>query len=148
MQKDPKGSRGKWIVAMLEYDLEIKPTKLIKGQGLEKMMEESNLHVVDINMISALFDEEVGLKTQVSQISLSSPWYANIFYVIQHLNFLEVVSKSIGRSLKLKASKYCILDNVLYWKDPGGVLLNCLIGSEAKEVMSDFHKGDCGIHLY
>ena len=31
MQTDPKGRRGKWIATMLEYDLEIKPTKLIKG---------------------------------------------------------------------------------------------------------------------
>jgi hypothetical protein len=28
-QPDPEGRRGKWIAAMLEYDLEIKPTKLI-----------------------------------------------------------------------------------------------------------------------
>jgi hypothetical protein len=26
-QPDPEGRRGKWIAAMLEYDLEIKPTK-------------------------------------------------------------------------------------------------------------------------
>jgi hypothetical protein len=30
-QLDPEGKRGKWIVVLLEYDLEIKPTKLIKG---------------------------------------------------------------------------------------------------------------------
>jgi hypothetical protein len=32
------GSRGKWVSQIQEYDLEIKPTKIIKGQGLEKMM--------------------------------------------------------------------------------------------------------------
>jgi hypothetical protein len=30
-QPNPEGRRGKWIEAMLEYDLEIKPMKLIKG---------------------------------------------------------------------------------------------------------------------
>jgi len=30
-QDGPDGKRGKWIAATLEYDLEIKPTKLIKG---------------------------------------------------------------------------------------------------------------------
>ena len=54
MQTDPGGRQGKWIVAMLEYDLEIKPTKLIKGQGLAKVMAESNLHALDINLISSL----------------------------------------------------------------------------------------------
>jgi len=50
--------------------------------------------------------------------------------------------------LRLKAQRYCILDNVLFWKDPGGILMNCLVESEAKEVMNDFHKGDYGGHLY
>lgn len=54
--------------------------------------------------------------------------------------------ESKGRSLKLKASKYCTLDNALYWKDPGGILLNCL--NEAQEVMNDFHRGDCGGHIF
>ena len=37
-QPDPDGRRAKWIAVLLEYDLEIKPTKLVKGQGLEKLM--------------------------------------------------------------------------------------------------------------
>ena len=52
MKTDPEGRRGKWIAAMLEYDLEIKPTKLIKGQGLEKLMAQSNLRALDINLIA------------------------------------------------------------------------------------------------
>jgi hypothetical protein len=50
-QPDPEGRRGKWIMAMLEYDLEIKPTKLIKGQGLTKLMVQSNCDVLGINFI-------------------------------------------------------------------------------------------------
>ena len=42
LSQDPDGKRGKWIATILEYDLEIKPTKLVKGQGLEKLMAESN----------------------------------------------------------------------------------------------------------
>jgi len=38
----PDGKRGKWIATILEYDLEIKPTKLIKGQGLANLMAELN----------------------------------------------------------------------------------------------------------
>ena len=30
-QPDPKGRRGKWIIVLHEYDLDIKPMKLIKG---------------------------------------------------------------------------------------------------------------------
>ncbi len=31
VQTDPEGRRGKWIAALLEYDVEIKPTNLVKG---------------------------------------------------------------------------------------------------------------------
>ena len=40
LSQDPDGKRGKWIAVILEYDLEIKPTKLIKGQGLAQLMAE------------------------------------------------------------------------------------------------------------
>ena len=40
LSQDPNGKRRKWIVVILEYDLEIKPTKLIKGQGLAQLMAE------------------------------------------------------------------------------------------------------------
>ena len=54
LSQDPDGKRGKWIVVILEYDLEIKPTKLIKGQGLAQIMAKSNLKALDINMVDAL----------------------------------------------------------------------------------------------
>ena len=37
-QPDPEGRRAKWFAVLLEYDLEIKHTKLIKGEGLVKLM--------------------------------------------------------------------------------------------------------------
>jgi hypothetical protein len=37
-QPDCEGKRGKWITKILEYNLTIKPTQLIKGQGLAKLM--------------------------------------------------------------------------------------------------------------
>jgi len=43
-QNSLNGKRGKWIFFILEYDIEIKHTKLIKGQGLSKLMTESNFH--------------------------------------------------------------------------------------------------------
>lgn len=41
-QSDLDGRRGNWIATILEYDIEIKPTKLIKGYDLAQMMEKSN----------------------------------------------------------------------------------------------------------
>ena len=52
------GRRGKWITIILEYDIEIKPTKLIKGQGLDKLMAESNFHALDINFLVVVNEKE------------------------------------------------------------------------------------------
>jgi hypothetical protein len=37
-ESNPEGRRGKWIAFFLEYNLDIKPTKMIKGQGLSKLI--------------------------------------------------------------------------------------------------------------
>jgi hypothetical protein len=58
-QPDPKGRRGKWIAIMLEYDLEIKPAKLIKGQGIAKLMAQSNCNVLGINFIVDLVENQL-----------------------------------------------------------------------------------------
>eukprot|EP00253_Pinus_taeda_P026706 PITA_26706 len=69
-QEGLEGKRGKWIASILEYDIEIKPTKLIKGQGLAKLMYETNFQVLDINQL----DNEPELATpQISETFMQSP---------------------------------------------------------------------------
>ena len=52
-QPDPKGRRAKWIATLLDYDIEIIPTKLIKGQGLAKMLIDSNCESLQLNFLSS-----------------------------------------------------------------------------------------------
>ena len=59
LSQDPDGKMGKWIATILEYDLEIRPTKLVKGQGLAKLMAESNFQALDINMVDVLEDRRI-----------------------------------------------------------------------------------------
>jgi len=63
-QEGIEDKRGKWIASILEYDIEIKPTKLIKGQGLAKLMSETNFQALYINEL----DNEQELATpQISE---------------------------------------------------------------------------------
>ena len=50
------------------------------------------------------------------------------------------------RDLKLKETRYCIVDHILYWKDLVGFLLIYLDLDEAKQTMIDFHDSLCGGH--
>ena len=50
-QPDTDGKGGRWITQILEFDLTIKTTKLVKGQGLAKILAESNCKVLRINSV-------------------------------------------------------------------------------------------------
>jgi hypothetical protein len=146
-QDNPDGRRGKWIVVILEYDIEIKPTKLIKGQGLAKMMVESNFQALDINFLDVADEQGEMATPNIREVFLNSPWYADLIFVLQNLQAPPGLTKTKDRFLKLKALKFCILEGNLYWKDPTGILLNCLLKDEADKVLQEFHTGECGGHL-
>jgi hypothetical protein len=85
---------------------------------------------------------------QVSQQFIDSPWYVDIIYVLDNLQAPPGVSKTKARFLKLKAVKFYILENSLYWKDLRGILLSCLLEDDAKQAIQEFHKGDYVGHNY
>jgi hypothetical protein len=146
-QDNPDGRRGKWIAIILEYDIEIKPTKLIKGQRLEKLMAESNFHSLDINFLAAVDEQGEQATPSVKEVFLNSPWYADLIFVLHNLQAPPGLTKTKARFLKLKELKFCILEGNLYWKDHGRSLLNCLLKDEVEKVLQDFHARDCGGHL-
>ena len=43
VQPDNDGRRGRWLAKIQKFNLEVKPTKLIKHQGLAKLLAESNM---------------------------------------------------------------------------------------------------------
>ena len=149
-QPDPDGRRRKWIAVLLEYDLEIKLTKLVIAKGLSQLMAQSNYDALGINFISDLREEidDENSNLQVLLEFLSSPCYKYIIYVLQHLQARVDMDKTRARFIKLKAVKYCILNGYLYWKDLGGILLNCLLEEETKLMIKEFHDGDYRGHHY
>ena len=147
LSQDPDGKRGKWITTILEYDIEIRPTKLSKGQGLAKLMAESNFKALDMNMVDALEEIEDFLAPFTEETLMNSPWYADIIYVLLYLNAPPSLSKTKARFVKQKALKYCMIDGFLYWKNDVGILLKCLLENDAGKFMHEMHEGECGGHL-
>jgi hypothetical protein len=58
------------------------------------------------------------------------------------------LEKKKVRDLKLKEIIYCLIDHILYWKDPLGVILRCLDPQEAQKALTDFHDNLCGGHQF
>jgi hypothetical protein len=152
IQPDMDGKRGKWIAKILEFDLEIKPTNLIKGRGLAKLLAESNCKALGISCINACSktpQAESSNKNSQGALSLETcTWYKDILYFLQELKPPDRKGKSKARALKLKAVRYCLIDQALYWKDPLGVFLRCLDPQEAQKVIFDFHNGLCEGHHF
>ena len=105
-QPDPEGRRAKWIVVLLGYDFEIKHTKLIKGQGLVKLMAETGFGDVNINFldINTVLDQ-THQEPDISEDFLASPWYRDIIYVIKNLQAPPELTGTKARSVKLKSSR-------------------------------------------
>jgi hypothetical protein len=143
IQPDIDGRRRKWIARILEFDLEIKPMKLIKGQGLAKLLDESNCESLGVNFINTCSEnQQAGLSDSSPQDGFplaECTWYKDIIFFLQDLRPPDGMQRNKVRDLKLKEIKYYLVDKKLYWKDPLGVLLRCLDPHEAQRIMSDFH---------
>ena len=53
-QLDADGRRAKWIAKLIEFNIELKPTKLVRGQGLAKLLAEENCSSLDIDSLCTI----------------------------------------------------------------------------------------------
>jgi hypothetical protein len=129
-QHDCLGSRGKWMSQIQKYDLEINPSKIIKGQGLAKMLTEGNQEAI-----------EVGEKEQVNVViseTENDKWYSDIIYYLKNLTCLEHVVDHKRRALRLKSMKYYLTQG-LGWRNLDGVILRCVNKEEENKLISELH---------
>ena len=135
----------------MEYDVDIKPTKLIKGQGLAKLLAESNCQALGLHVMAKELaqedDQAILEREKIMDYYSASTWYADIVYFLLFLQCPEHLDRKAARYLKLKATKYCLVEEQLFWKDLCGILLRCLDKSEIG-VISESHEGACGGHKY
>jgi hypothetical protein len=81
-----------------------------------------------------LSDEDPKVKSPLAGCT----WYKDNIFLLQKLQPRDGMEKSKVRGLKLKSIKYCLIDQVLYWKDPLRVLLICLDPREAQKIYMIF----------
>lgn len=97
-QQDFGTKRGNWIAKIQEYDLEIRPTKLVCGRGLCQLIFENIAKQYELDVPKDLPKELFS--------STIDEWYSNIAYFLtygecpQHLSFKE------KRSIKLKVANF------------------------------------------
>jgi len=124
IQSDIDGRRSRWIAKIIEFDLEIKPTKLIKGQGLSRLLAKSNCKSLGVRFINKCSENQQAkpydTNAQAYPPLAGCPWYKDVIYFIQYLHPPNGMQRNRARYLKLKPIKYCLIGKNLYWKDPLG----------------------------
>ena len=124
---------------------------MVKGKGLAKLLTESNCHVLNLHIMAKQLAQSMTTehsKEQIYNRYAESDWYKDVVYFLLYLQCPLELNRSECRSLKLKAMKYVLRDQILYWKDPGGILLKCLEKYEIDAVIAELHSGVCGGHKY
>ena len=113
-QPDSEGKRGKWIAKIMEYDVDIRPTKLVKGQGLAKLLAESNCQALGLHVMAKELaqeeDQAILEREKIMDYYSASTWYADIVYFLLFLQCPEHLDRKAARYLKLKATKYCLVE--------------------------------------
>ena len=74
------GTRGKWVSKIQEYDLEIKPTKIIKGQGLSQMLIKRNQDTIQMG-------ESEQINVVVNELE-NDEWYSDIIHYLKNFSCL------------------------------------------------------------
>jgi hypothetical protein len=82
-QQEMGERRGNWMVVIQEFDLDIKPTKIVRGQGLCKLVAESQDLIESEN---SGWDNELSL--WCSEVMYIPPekdsWYTDLSYFLHH----------------------------------------------------------------
>jgi len=128
---------------------------LVRGNGLAKVMAEENCRLLDINLINMISKDgktkEIvapGRKQSLAENLASCEWYSTIAQFLLELEAPLGLSLSQAKSIKLREAKYYIHEDLLYWRDPSGILLRCLDKEQSMEFMHQFHSSICGGHHY
>eukprot|EP00253_Pinus_taeda_P027329 PITA_27329 len=135
VQKDVGEKRANWVTALQEYDVEIKPASIVKGQGFCKMLARASL-------ISEIPSADI----QVYEVSLNDneSLYADVIYYLKNGYDPSHLDHTKKRALRLKAKQYQVVNNVLFRINCDSILLRCLEESEAKKVLQELHDGPAG----
>jgi hypothetical protein len=112
------------MIVFQEFDLDIKPTKLVKGQGLCKLVAEAQDQVNE----DLRWENEMELWCgEASYISLGrDSWYDKLTYLLHHGTYQENLNPRERRALMLKSTQYRLINSVLFRVNYDGVILRCL----------------------
>ena len=140
IQKEVGEKRANWVTTLQQYDIDIKPANIVRGQGFCILLAgASNIpeHQDQDNTI------------QVNQISVinSESQYVDLIFYLKNGYAPSNLSYKNKRALRLKSKHFEIIDDVLLRRNYDSILLRCLEKTEAHKVLQELHNGPTGGHF-
>jgi hypothetical protein len=145
VQKELGEKRANWVTSLQEYDIEITPNQIVRGQCLCKLVANSTVGQQEENDMS-----NPGQHNQNSiccaQNSVS-PWYDDIKFILEHGLAPRHLDPTKRRALRLKSSSFHLINGILFRRNFDGVLMRCLKKDEVEKVLLVLHAGEDGGHF-
>jgi len=134
------------MMDLQEYDLEFKPSNIVKGQGLCKLVTQR----VDVEEQEedGWKDEPIMYTQQVPHVLvIEGSCYSDLKYYLPHGTTPDHLNAERKRALWLKYLQYQLLLGILFRNNYDGVLLRCIEKQEVDKVLKDMHDGPTSGHL-
>ena len=124
--------------------MDIKPAKIVKGQGLCLLASHSN----GLEQEQLQWNQEEGTSEDTINIiyALEFEWYDVIRFVLTHRFAPQNLDFKKCRALRLKFAPYQFIDGVLFRRNFDGVFLRCLEKIETDNILLELHVGPIGGH--
>jgi hypothetical protein len=145
VQKELGEKRANWVTSLQEYDLEITPAQIVRGQGLCKLVVDSETGQQEDSDTSNLEQSDQSLICCAQ--NLVSPWYDDIRFCLEHGSAPRHLDPAKRRALRLKSASFHLVNGILFRQNFDGVLMRCLEKDEAEKVLLELHAGEAGGHF-
>ena len=99
MQRELGEKRANWVTALQEYDVEIRPSKIVRGQGFCRMLTGAP-HI--------LSEEYSGNNVKISEVSINDAQYQyiDLIFYLKNGYALNQLNYKKKQALRLKAKQY------------------------------------------
>ena len=112
MQKELGEKRANWVTSLQEYELEITPAQIVRGQGLCKLVVDSETGQPEDSDTSNLGQRNQSLICCAQ--NLVSPWYDDIRFCLEHGSAPRHLDPPKRRALRLKSASFHLVNGVLF----------------------------------
>lgn len=141
LSKDLNEKRAGWITKVMEYDIDIQITKLVRGRGLCENLAEDRGSKKFEYIDASLVVHSIGEQAKVAS------WLPSMINYLKTGQCPAGLDSAKRRYYRLQFVPFMLIDETLFRKDHNGVLLRCIDSERVADVLFEFHDGASGGHF-